>query len=41
MAALNILEVFTIMNKAYVVPGPENCINIDDNDRYRATMKRI
>ena len=23
------------MNKAYVVPGPENCINIDDNDRYR------
>ena len=23
------------MNKAYDVPGPDNCINIDDNDRYR------
>ena len=35
MAALNILDVFSTMNKAYVVRGPENCINIDENDRYR------
>ena len=35
MVALNILDVFSIMNKAYGVPGPKNCINIDDNDRYR------
>ena len=35
MAALNILDVFSIMNKVYGVPGPENCINIDDNDCYR------
>ena len=35
MAALNILNVFSIVNKAYGVPGPGICINIDDNDRYR------